>query len=233
MRERHDPIDVSHTVTSGPTDEVAGTLQGGWGYLAEVEHRLGPYVARAEPRRRALTSLQGLLSTVERKHSWQLADIRGDATPYGFQHLLGRADGEADAVRDALRRYLTQHLEDPDAVLVLDETGVLKKGRHAVGGARQYRGTAGKVEHGQIGVCVAYASRLGHALLDRARSLPAAGTAEPTRCRQAGLPADRPFAAGVPATWVTGASVSGGDRRLRQWWEARPQASVLAVSGKE
>jgi SRSO17 transposase len=227
---------------------LAGTIQGGLAYLADVEQRLGPYFARTEPRRRAMSYLRGLLSAAERKNSWQLAEISGDATPYGFQHLLGRADWEADAVRDELRRYLREHLGEPDGVLVLDETGFLKKGQHSAGVARQYSGTAGKVENCQIGVFVAYASRLGHALLDRELYLPQAWTADPARCRQAGIPEDRSFAtkpqlarqmlarvlaAGVPAKWVTGDSVYGDDRRLRQWLEARPHAYVLAVSGKE
>jgi SRSO17 transposase len=227
---------------------LAGTIQGGLAYLADVEQRLGPYFARTEPRRRAMSYLRGLLSAAERKNSWQLAEISGDATPYGFQHLLGRADWEADAVRDELRRYLREHLGEADGVLVLDETGFLKKGQHSAGVARQYSGTAGKVEHCQIGVCVAYASRLGHALWDRERYLPKEWTGEPERCRQAGIPEERSFAtkpqlarqmlarafaAGVPATWVTGDSVYGDNRRLRQWLEARPHAYVLAVSGKE
>jgi SRSO17 transposase len=130
----------------------------------------------------------------------------------------------------------------------MDETGFLKKGRHAAGVARQYRGTAGRIENCQIGVFLAYASRLGQALLDRELYLPKAWADEPTRCRQAGIPQERRFAtkpqlaqqmlqralaAAVPARWVTGDSVYGDDRRLRVWLEAQPLAYVLAVSGKE
>jgi SRSO17 transposase len=188
-----------------------------------------------------------LWSPAERKHSWQLAEVRGDATPYGLQHLLRRARGDADAVRDALQRYLVEHLGDPNAVLVVDETGFLKKGRHSAGVARQYRGTAGRVDNCQIGVFVAYASCHGQARLDRELYLPEEWTKDTARCRLAGIAEGRHFATkpqlarqmlarafaiGIPARWVTGDSVYGDDRRLRMWLESCPQAYVLAVSGK-
>jgi SRSO17 transposase len=184
----------------------------------------------------------------ERKNSWQVAEVCGESTPYGFQYLLSRADWDAAAVRDELRRYVIQHLGDSNGVLVLDETGFLKKGAHSAGVARQYSGTAGKVENCQIGVFLSYASALGHALLDRELYVPKEWTDDRARCRQAGIPDERgfatkpqlacqmlarAFAAGLPAKWVTGDSVYGDDRRLRMWLEARPQAYVLAVSGKE
>jgi SRSO17 transposase len=230
------------------TDEAASTVQGGLASLADMERRLAPYFARSESRQRALAYLRGLLSPAGRKNSWQLAEVSGEATPYGFQHLLGRADWQADAVRDELRHYLIQHVRDPAAVLVIDETGFVKKGHHSAGVARQYSGTAGRIENCQIGVFLAYASHLGRALLDRELYLPKAWTEDPGRCRQAGIPEDRrfatkpqlarhmlarAFAAGVPAMWVTGDSVYGDDRRLRMWLESCPQAYVLAVSGKE
>jgi SRSO17 transposase len=234
--------------TLAATDATASTIAGGQAYLADVARRLAPYFARSGSRHRAQAYLQGLLSEAERKNSWQVAEVCGESTPYGFQYLLSRADWDADAVRDELRIYVIQHLGDPNGVLVLDETGFLKKGEHSAGVARQYSGTAGKVENCQIGVFLGYASRLGHALLDRELYLPKAWTDEGERCRQAGIPADRPFAtkpqlarqmlarafaAGVPAKWVTGDSVYGDDRRLRMWLEGRPQPYVLAVSGKE
>jgi SRSO17 transposase len=216
--------------------------------LADLEHRLAPYFERAEPWQRAMAYLRGLLSPVERKNSWQLAEVSGNATPYGLQHLLRRALWDPDAVRDALRRYLLEHLGEADAVLVIDETGFLKKGQHSAGVARQYSGTAGRIDNCQIGVFLAYASRHGHTLLDRELYLPKAWTDDPGRCRQAGIPEVRRFAtkpqlaqamlqrtlaAGVPARWVTGDSVYGDDRRLRMWLEGQPHAYVLAVSGKE
>src|SRR5262245_12521774 len=229
-------------------DQDVAAVQGGAASVADIERRLAPYCERAAPRQRAMAYLQGLLSPAERKHSWPLADVSGDTTPYAFQHLRRRALWDPDALRDALRRYVLPHLGDPEAVLVIDETGFLKKGRHSAGVARQYSGTAGRIENCQIGVFLAYASQLGQALLDRERYLPQEWTDDPARCRQAGIPEDRRFAtkpqlaqqmlqralaAGVPARWMTGDSVYGDARRRRVWLEAQPLASVLAVSGKE
>ena len=229
-------------------DQDVSTIHGGAAYMTDIERRLAPYFERAEPRQRAMAYLRGLLSPAERKNSWQLAEVSGDTTPYAFQHLLRRALWDPEAVRDELRRYIVQHLADPNAVLGIDETGFLKKGRHSAGVARQYSGTAGKVDNCQIGVFLGYASPLGHALLDRELYLPKEWTTDRDRCRRAGIPEDRGFAtkpqlapqmlaraftAGVPATWVTGDSVYGDDRRLRMWLETQPQAYVLAVSGQE
>jgi SRSO17 transposase len=237
-----------HEPTTLPAEQDLAIVQGGAAYLRDIERRLAPYFTRAEPRQRAMAYLRGLLSPAARQNSWQLAELSGDATPYGFQHLLGRAAWDANAVRDELRFYLIQQLGEPDAGLVLDETGFLKKGRHSAGVARQYSGTAGKVENCQIGVFLGYASQLGQALLDRELYLPKEWTDDPARCGQAGIPDDRrfltkpqlarqmlarAFAAGVPAKWVTGDSVYGDDRRLRLWLEAQPQPYVLAVSGQE
>jgi len=207
--------------------------------VADSERRLARDFARAEPRQRAIAYLRGLLSPVARKNSWQVAEVSGEATPYGFQHLLGRADWEADAVRAALRWYVLDHLRDPDAVLVIDESGFRKQGAHSAGVARQYSGTAGNVENCQIGVFLGYARQLGQALLDRELYLPQAWTDDRARCRQAGIPDARGFAttpqlaqqmlaralgAGVPAAWVTGDSVYGDERRLRRWLERARQA---------
>ena len=197
---------------------------------------------------RAQAYLRGLLSPVERKNGWQLAEAAGDRTPYATQHLLGRADWDPDAVRDDLRAYVVEQLGDAQAILVLDETGVVKKGTHSAGVAKQYVGCVGKVENAQVGVFLAYASPQGVAFLDRALYLPEEWTDDPARCQQAGIPEDVAFAtkpqlaqallararqAGVPAAWVTADSVYGDDRRLRVWLEAQEQAYVLAVSGKE
>ena len=217
-------------------------------YWGDIERRIGPFFARSEARSRAMSYLAGLLSPVERKNSWQLAEIAGDRTPYGFQHLLGRADWDPDALRDCLRTYVTDYLAEPDAVGVLDETGFLKKGTHSAGVARQYSGTAGRIENCQIGVFLAYATSRAQTLLDRELYLPAEWTNDRERCRRAGVPDDRTlttkpalarqmlertFAAGVVLPWVTGDCIYGDDRRLRQWLEQRHQAYVLAVSGKE
>jgi SRSO17 transposase len=233
---------------STPTDATARTITGGQAYMADIARRLAPYFARSQSRHRVLAYLRGLLSEAERKNSWQVAEVCGEATPYGFQYLLSRADWDADAVRDELHTYSMQHLGDPHGVLVLDETGFVKKGRHSAGVARQYSGTVGKVDNCQIGVFLSYAGPLGYALLDRELYLPQEWTDDRERCRQAGIPDDRrfvtkpqlaqhmlarAFAAGVPAPWVTGDSVYGDKRQLRRWLEAQPQAYVLAVSGKE
>jgi SRSO17 transposase len=217
-------------------------------YWVEIERRIGPVFARSEARTRAMRYLAGLLSPAERKNSWQLAEIAGDSNPYGFQHLLGRADWDPDALRDRLRTYITDYLADPDAVGVIDETGFLKKGTHSAGVARQYSGTAGRIENCQIGVFLAYATSRGHTLLDRELYLPQAWTADRDRCRHAGIPparrfATKPalaqqllartFAAGVRLAWVTGDCIYGDNRALRRWLEGRPQAYVLGVSGKE
>src|SRR5918999_2436912 len=169
MRRTRESTDTEHPTTM---DEAALAVQGGHAYLADIERRLAPYFERAEPRRRAIAYLRGLLSPTERKNSWQLAEVSGDATPYGLQHLLRRALWDPDAVRDALRRYLLAHLGEAHAVLVIDETGFLKKGQYSAGVARQYSGTAGRIENCQIGVFLAYASRHGQALLDREIYLP-------------------------------------------------------------
>jgi SRSO17 transposase len=181
----------THVPTLPTTDEAARLVQGGLAYLTDIERRLAPYFERAEPRQRAMAYLRGLLSPAERKNSWQLAEMSGDLTPYGFQHLLRRALWNPDAVRDALRHYVMQHLGAPEAVLVSDETGFLKKGRHSAGVARQYSGTAGRIENCQIGVFLAYASRHGQTLLDRELYLPKEWTDDRDRCRQAGIPEDR------------------------------------------
>jgi len=217
-------------------------------YWAQVERRIRPVFARSDAHKRALTYLAGLLSPAERKNSWQLAEISGDPNPYGFQHLLGRADWDADVLRNELHTYVTDYLVDPDAVGVIDETGFLKKGTHSAGVARQYSGTAGRVENCQIGVFLAYASCYGQTLLDRELYLPKEWTEDRERCRGASIPDDRAFAtkpalalqmlertfaAGVALAWLTGDSVYGDDRKLREWLEGRKQAYVLAVSGNE
>jgi SRSO17 transposase len=217
-------------------------------YWAELERRIGPLFARSDVRERASAYLAGLLSPAERKNSWQLAEINGDTNPYGFQHLLGRADWDPDALRDCLRSYISDYLATPDAVGVLDETGFVKKGVHSVGVSRQYSGTAGRIENCQIGVFLTYASSLGHTLLDRELYLPTVWTDDRERCRRVGVPDKREFAtkpvlaqqmlertfgAGVAFAFITGDSVYGDNRPLRQWLEQRKQAYVLAVSGKE
>jgi SRSO17 transposase len=216
-----------------------------WGQqLDAVARRIGARFARSETRDRVRAYLVGLLAPVQRKNSWQLAEQIGDDAPYGVQHLLGRSDWEPDDVRDDLRAYAVGALGDPDAVLILDETGFLKKGIHSAGVARQYTGTAGRIENAQVGVFLAYTSRHGTALIDRALYLPREWTDDPDRCEKAGIPEGtafatkprlakamlgRAFAAGVPAAWVTGDEVYGSDGDLRRWLETEGRPYVLAV----
>ena len=144
-------------------EEVQGWAAG----LDALHTRIAPRFARAEPRRRVLAYLRGLLGNVGRKNGWQLAEHAGEATPDGMQRLLATADWDPDGVRDDLRAYVVEHLGDPGAVLVADETGFLKKGTTSVGVQRQYSGTAGKVDNCQLGVFVASASAKGRAFIDR------------------------------------------------------------------
>src|SRR5713101_9973958 len=201
------------------------------GALDEVKERLGVLFGRIEPRRAVFSYLDGLLSGIERKTGWQLAERVGDPGPWRIQAVLGRGHWDGDATRDLVRNYVMEKLGADDGVLVVDETGFLKKGQHSVGVARQYSGTAGRIENCQIGVFLAYASSQGHALLDCALYLPKDWTNDRERCQSAGVPEKQPFAtkpqlarqlltrafeAQVPAAWVTGDSVYGDDRR-RVW----------------
>jgi SRSO17 transposase len=216
------------------------------GQLTEVAERIGPCFLRSEPRQQVLAYLQGLLSSIERKNSWQLAEQAGEPGPHKFQHLLGRAAWEADAVRDDLRAYVVEHLGDLEGVLIVDETGFLKKGEHSVGVQRQYSGTAGRIENCQIGVFLAYATERGYTFLDRALYVPEEWAGNPPRRGAAGMPEEirfatkpalarqmieRALANGVPARWVSGDSVYGNDGKLRLWLEEHEMAHVLGVSG--
>ncbi len=221
----------------------------GWGQqLDELAERIGARFPRSETRDRVRAYLVGLLGPVQRKNAWQVAEQIGDADPYGVQYLMGRADWDPDEVRDELRDYVVQALGDPDAVLILDETGFLKKGKKSADVARQYTGTAGRIENAQVGVFLAYASRHGTAFIDRALYLPGEWTDDPKRCRAAGVPEGtafatkprlaeamlaRAFAAGVPAAWVTGDEVYGSDGGLRRWLESEGRPYVLAVRANQ
>lgn len=154
--------------------------------LDEVERRIGPRFSRSEPRRRAMEYITGLLSSVERKNSWQLAEAVGEGTPYGIQFFLSRAEWSAEELRDDLLQYVRDHLGDKEAVLVVDETGFLKKWTKSAGVARQYSGTAGRIENSQIGVFLSYHSRQGQTLIDRELYLPKEWIEDQDRCKEAG-----------------------------------------------
>jgi SRSO17 transposase len=214
----------------------------------QVVGRVAGRFARVEPRRHAKAFVGGLLSDLPRKNCWTIAEHAGDTSPDGMQHLLARAVWDEDGVRDDVRALLVEHLGDPAAVLVVDETGDLKKGSHTVGVARQYTGTAGKVDNAQVAVYLAYATTSGHGVIDRELYLPQGWLDDPARLQAAGVPdrvgfatkpeltrrmLERALGAGVPAGWVTadevyaGVRVPGGGRGHR----ARP-ASGAAMGGR-
>ncbi len=200
--------------------------------------------ARVETRRRAGTFLHGLLADLPRKNCWTIAEHAGEVDPYGMQHFLARASWDTDGVRDDLRDYVMGALGDADGVLVVDETGHLKKGCHSVGVQRQYTGTAGRIENAQVAVYLAYAGRGGHAMIDRELYLPASWTDNPDRLAEAGVPAEvefatkpalatgmltRALATGVATRWVTGDEVYGADPALRAELEVQRVGYVLAI----
>jgi SRSO17 transposase len=216
--------------------------------LPRVVQRLGPRFARSEARERLHTYLQGLLSQVPRKNSWQLAQEVGHPTPYGFQHFLQRADWDPEEVREDLMHYVREHFGDPKGVLIVDETGFLKKGTKSCGVARQYSGTAGRIENSQVGVFLAWAGKHGQALMDRALYVPKEWTEDRKRLREAGVPEEIEFAtkpqlaldllkraleAGIEAAWVCGDEVYGSDYRLRAFLEEKQQGYVLAVRSNQ
>lgn len=201
--------------------------------------------ARYETARNAGALLLGLLSATETKNCWTMAELSGHGTPDKLQHLLSRARWDADDIRDDLRHYVTGAFAEPDAVLVVDETGDVKKGTKTVGVQRQYSGTAGRIENCQVAVYMTYTSTKGHALIDRALYLPKSWTDDPDRCTQAGVPEGIAFAtkpalatamitraleAGVPARWVAGDEVYGADPDLRTTLQDRGIGYVLAIS---
>ena len=215
------------------------------GLFDELMGRIAGRFGRVEPRRRARAFVLGLLADLPRKNCWTIAEHAGDQSPGGMQHLLGRAVWDADGVRDDLRDYVIGHLGDPGAVLVVDETGDVKKGTATAGVQRQYTGTAGRTENAQVAVYLAYVAPAGHALIDRELYLPRSWTGDPGRCRAAGVPEGTGFAtkpalarrmlartldAGVPARWAAGDEVYGADPGLRADLEKRETGYVLAVA---
>lgn len=200
--------------------------------------------ARVETRRRVRGFVLGLLADLPRKNCWSVAEHAGDRDPHGMQHLLARAVWDTDGVRDDLRDYVVGALGDTDAVLVVDETGDLKKGTETVGVQRQYTGTAGRIENAQVAVYLTYAGPRGHAMIDRELYLPKSWTADPDRLAGAGVPDNiefltkpalaagmltRALQAGTPARWVAGDEVYGADPGLRAELEYHRIGYVLAI----
>jgi DDE superfamily endonuclease len=233
-------VAAGHSVGVDPARWQAG--------LDELLGRVAGRFGRVEPRRRARAFVLGLLADLPRKNCWTLSEHAGDATPDGLQHLLAGAVWDHDAVRDDIRDYLVEHLGDPGAVLVVDETGDLKKGSHTVGVQRQYTGTAGKVDNAQVAVYLTCATAAGHGVIDRELYLPQGWIDDPVRLKAAGVPDQVGFAtkpelarvmleraldAEVPAGWVTADEVYGASPALRGWLETRQLPYVLAVKCTE
>src|SRR3954469_3159522 len=211
----------------------------------ELHARIGRRFARAEARDRARRYLAGLLERVPRKNGWQLAEAIGETGPRGVQRLLSAATWDTAGVRDDLRDYVVAHLGDEaTGVLIVDETGFLKKGRKSCGVARQYSGTAGTTENCQVGVFLAYAAQDGAAFIDRALYLPQEWTDDRSRRTEAGVPEAtrfatkielaqqmlaRAFDADVPARWVVADAFYGRSHELRRWLEARERPYALMI----
>ena len=203
--------------------------------LTHLHARIAPRFARPEPRHRALKYLQGILSSLERKNGWQLAEQAGEARPDGMQRLLSSAIWDADGVRDDLRSYALEQLGCESAILVIDESGFPKRGKHSAGVGLQYGGTTGQVQKCQVGVFLASVTAKGHTLIDRELYLPLDWCEDRSRCRAAHVPEtvrfqtkpelavqmiERIFQAQIPIAWVVADTVYGGNLDLRTWLEA-------------
>jgi SRSO17 transposase len=229
--------------TTSPGEEELRIISQGMQALAQLSERIAPRFKRAEVRKRVGRYLRGLLASVERKNGWQMAEELAEPNAHGVQRLLAEADWDEEAVRDDLRAYVIEHLGEAGGMLVVDETGFVKKGKQSAGVARQYSGTAGRRENSQVGVFLVYSSPKGAAFIDRALYLPQEWTSDRVRCRQAGIPDKvefatkgelakcmlaRAFAADVPVEWVVGDTVYGYDE-LRIWLDEQQKNYVLAV----
>jgi SRSO17 transposase len=212
--------------------------------FAAFHARFADLFGRKEPRSQAVKYTRGLIASVERSSTWQIAEATGDRIPDATQRLLYRVDWDADAARDRLQQFVIETYGDPDGIGVVDETGFLKKGAFSVGVQRQYSGTAGRIENCQIGVFLSYASSHGHVFLDRRLYLPQSWCADQKRCDRAKVPAsvifqtkdqlaramlEHAWAQGVPMRWVTGDEVYGDAATLRDSIAAHGRLYVLAV----
>lgn len=214
------------------------------GELSALKARVGGVLGRRELRETGGAFLDGLLSGAERKTGWMLAEEAGHGSPYRVQSLIGRSRWDADRLRDVVRDYALEALRDADGVLVVDETGFVKKGDRSVGVARQYTGTAGRIENAQVGVFLCYASRHGAALIDRRLYLPETWAKDEARRARAAVPAGIVFStklmlardliasaldAGVSCRFVLADALYGSDSGLRRMLEERGQPYVLAT----
>jgi SRSO17 transposase len=230
---------------------VSGDVIAGWvNDFTLLWEQAGGCFRRRDTRSHAEGYVRGLLGRVERKNSWQMAEYLGAARPYAVQHLLGRSNWNADTVRDEILRYSREHMltGGENGVLIVDETGFLKKGDKSAGVQRQYSGTAGRIENCQIGVFLALASSKGRALLDRELYVPRSWCDDAARRVEASIPSNaafstkqqlaremlsRAFASGFSPDWVLADEVYGSDSKFRRFLEERGQAYVLAVSSQQ
>ncbi len=236
-----------HSIPMGARTTLRDIVQ--WAQaLSQLHARIASHFARPEPRRRALSYLQGLLSSVERKNGWQLAEQAREATPYGMQRLLSSAVWDTEGVRDEVRGYVLEQLGTESAILVIDESGFAKRGTKSAGVGLQYCGTSGQVENCQVGVFLAYVTARGHSLIDRELYLPLDWCEDPERGLAAHIPEAVRFQtkpelaiqmlgrmeeAGCPISWVVADTVYGGNLDLRTWLEAHGYPYVLAVACNE
>jgi len=226
------------------TAEIVRWVQALW----DLHARIAPRFARPEPRRRALAYLQGLMSEIERKNGWQLAEHAREGTPYGMQRLLSQAVWDDDLVRADLRDYVYEHLGAQWAILVIDETSFLKRGSKSAGVAVQYCGTTGQIENCQVAVFLDYVTTLGHTLIDCELYLPKEWIDDRQRCREAGIPetvgfqtkcelarqmVERIYKAQIPISWVVADTVYGNNLDLRTWLSDHGYFHVLAVACNE
>jgi SRSO17 transposase len=248
LHERETSMKPSqHTTSSALLTTLADVLR--WqGSLVQLHARLAPYFARPEPFQRMLRFLHGILSQVERKNGWQLAEQAREATPYGMQRLLSQAVWDEHGVRDELRAFALHQLGTAQAIVAIDETSFPKRGDHSAGVKTQYCGTTGQVQNCQVGVFLSYITARGHTLIDRELYVPQDWLADRVRCRQAGIPdtlafrtkpdlaiamLERLHQAQVPLDWVVADSVYGGHLELRTWLEAHQYHYVGAVACDE
>lgn len=224
---------------------ASSTVEQWSSYLDDLHARIAHHFRRPELRERVQRYLTGLLAEIRRKNGWQMAETIGETQPRSTQRILNETRWDADAVRDDLRDYVVEYLGDEgSSVLIVDETGFLKKGEKSVGVGRRYTGTAGKRENCQIGVFLAYASQNGSALVDRELYLPHEWADDPGRRAEAGVPEkvrfatknrlaklmlQRAFEAEVPARWVLADSIYGADSGFRGFLEERGRHYVVAV----
>lgn len=199
---------------------------------------------RDQPRALCRLYVRGLMTKVGRRNCWQMAEATGELLPDAMQRLLYRTLWDADAARDIVQGFVQEQFGEPDAVVVVDETGFIKWGKRSAGVKRQYTGTAGKIENCQVGVFLSYASSQGHAFLDRRLYLPEEWCDDRDRRAKAFIPQDTEFRTkpqlavemlehawerGMPMRWVVADEVYGSADYFRAAVSAHPCQYVVTV----